>query len=164
MARVNSGWQSRAPWLRWLLSLPLAALASLLGLLGFAVLELLSFLRGGYYFPLTNPVEILIVALAFVGSSLLSTLLFRRPLAWAKGWRLLLIALPFLIFMGLLAGVLEGMLLLSYYGSWLSLDAISMHLLYVPINFLVELASLGYVSLPAGFAGTWLLQKRCTRA
>jgi hypothetical protein len=133
-----------------------AAVALGLGFFGFVLVEIVSWLRGG--FVVLYPLDSILIALGFAVASLATALLFRRALLWAKGWRLALVVLPYFTVFALLAGVFSGLLLLLTLGRVPAGDDLSMAIVYSPIFALETLLGAWMVSVPLGFLSLWLLR------
>jgi hypothetical protein len=124
-----------------------AALAFGLGVLGFTVLELFSYLQGFYVLYLGDT---LMLALAFGLASLLGAFLLGGLLRWARGWRLIVVTLPYFIVFALLCGILYGLLLLLFLGRLPAADDLSMALFYTPIYVIETLVRNWFLSVPLG--------------
>jgi hypothetical protein len=134
-----------------------AAVALGLGFFGFVLVEIVGWLRGG--FVVLYPLDSLLIALGFAVASLTTALIFRRPLLWARGWRLVIVALPYFTAYALLAGVFSGLFLLLTLGRLPARDDLSMAIFYTPIFALETLLVAWFVSVPLGIVSLWLLRR-----
>ncbi|CAN5592223.1 hypothetical protein BH24DEI1_BH24DEI1_10320 [soil metagenome] len=132
-----------------------AALAFGLGVFGFSVLELFSYLQGFYVLYLGDTI---MLALAFGLASLLCAFLLGGLLRWARGWRIVVAALPYFVVFALVGGVLYGLLLLPFLGRAPAADDVGMALFYTPVYVTEMLLRNWFLSVPLGLSSLWLLR------
>jgi hypothetical protein len=107
-------------------------LAFVLGVLGFTALELTRALSGGFFLD----ASLLLDMLAYGIAMLVLALTFRPVLARVTAWWLLLLAPLFIVLFPPLAGLVSGVLRLTFFGGWDLPDYVIMTVFYDPVNLL----------------------------